>query len=83
MATQTETATAVENATASTLTLEAPAPLQTVQPAQAAGLVPLKEDQKDALEEKVDGFVAELVALDLGPHLGELHPNLSHARIEV
>ena len=64
MATQTETATAIENATASTLTLEAPAPLQTVQPAQAAGLVPLKEDQKDALEEKVDGFVAELVALD-------------------
>ena len=51
MATQTETATAIENATASTLTLEAPAPLQTVTPAQAVGLVPLKEDQKDALEE--------------------------------
>jgi uncharacterized protein YaaN involved in tellurite resistance len=64
MATQTETATAIENATASTLTLEAPAPLQTVTPAQAVGLVPLKEDQKDALEERVDGFVAELVALD-------------------
>src|SRR5688572_1494142 len=64
MATQTETATAIENATASTLTLEAPAPLQTVTPGQAAGLVPLKEEQKDALEEKVDGFVAELVALD-------------------
>ena len=64
MATQTETATAIENATASTLTLEAPAALQTVQPAQAAGLVPLKEDQKDELDEKVEGFVAELVALD-------------------
>jgi len=60
MATQTETATASET----TLTLEAPKPLQNVQPEQAAGLVPLKEEQKSALEEKVDSFVNELVALD-------------------
>src|SRR3954451_1012816 len=58
MATQTDTATE------STLTLEPPQPLQNVQPAQAAGLVPLKEDQKSQLEEKVDAFVGELVALD-------------------
>jgi uncharacterized protein YaaN involved in tellurite resistance len=64
MATQTDTATPTQAAPVSTLTLEPPAPLQTVQPEQAAGLVPLKEEQKDALEEKVDGFVAELVALD-------------------
>ena len=64
MATQTDTATATQASPVSTLTLEPPQPLQTVQPEQAAGLVPLKEDQKDALEEKVDGFVAELVALD-------------------
>ncbi|MGQ0588391.1 MAG: toxic anion resistance protein, partial [Sphingosinicella sp.] len=62
MATQTETATATE--TASTLTLDPPQPLQSVTAEQAAGLVPLKEEQKSALEEKVDGFVAELVALD-------------------
>jgi uncharacterized protein YaaN involved in tellurite resistance len=60
MATQTDTATATETI----LTLEPPQPLQTVQPEQAAGLVPLKAEQKSALEEKVDSFVAELVALD-------------------
>jgi len=62
MATQTQTETATQ--TASTLTLDPPQALQTVQPEQAAGLVPLKDDQKDQLEEKVDGFVNELVALD-------------------
>lgn len=62
MATQTETTTATESA--STLTLEPPAPLQNVAPTQAAGLVPLKDEQKSELEEKVDGFVNELVALD-------------------
>jgi len=60
MATQTDTATA----TATTLTLDPPQPLQTVTAEQAAGLVPLKEEQKSALEERVDSFVAELVALD-------------------
>ena len=39
MATQTQTT----EAGATTLTLEPPAPLQTVQAEQAAGLVPLKE----------------------------------------
>ncbi|MGQ0661868.1 toxic anion resistance protein [Sphingosinicella sp.] len=60
MATQTETTTE----TASTLTLDPPAALQNVAPAQAAGLVPLKDEQKSELEEKVDGFINELVALD-------------------
>ena len=50
--------------TETTLTLEPPKPLQIVQPEQAAGLVPLKTEQKSQLEEKVDTFVAELVALD-------------------
>ncbi len=62
MATQTETTTELE--TASTLTLDPPAALQNVAPAQAAGLVPLKEEQKSELEDKVDTFVNELVALD-------------------
>ena len=60
MATQTETATQ----TASTLTLDPPKALQVIEPRQAAGLVPLKEDQKNQLEDRVDTFVAELVALD-------------------
>jgi len=64
MATQTQTATETSLQGASTLTLEPPPVVQTVQPEQAAGLVPLKEEQKNALEQRVDGFVAELVALD-------------------
>ena len=57
-------ATRTDTLTETPLTLEAPQPLQIVQPEQAAGLVPLKEEQKTALEEKVDSFVDELVALD-------------------
>src|SRR5687768_9594679 len=57
MATQTATET-------TPLTLDAPQPMQTVTAEQAAGLVPLKEEQKSALEERVDSFVNELVALD-------------------
>lgn len=68
MATQTQTT----EAGATTLTLEPPAPLQTVQAEQAAGLVPLKEEQKSELEAKVDSFVAELVALDANsPEFGK------------
>jgi uncharacterized protein YaaN involved in tellurite resistance len=62
MATTTETQTATETQPA--MTLEPPKPLTIVQPEQAAGLVPLKDEQKDQLEDKVDSFVAELVALD-------------------
>jgi uncharacterized protein YaaN involved in tellurite resistance len=62
MATKTETESRTEGA--STLTLDPPQPLQSVQPEQAAGLVPLKDEQKSQLEEKVETFVSELVALD-------------------
>jgi hypothetical protein len=44
MATQTATETA------NTLTLEPPQPLQTVTAEQAAGLVPLKDEQKSQLQ---------------------------------
>ena len=60
MATQTDT----QATAASTLTLDPPQPLQMVQPEQAAGLVPLKAEEKSALEQKVDQFIGELVALD-------------------
>ena len=68
MATQTQTT----EAGAQTLTLEPPAPLQSVQAEQAAGLVPLKDEQKSQLDEKVESFVAELVALDANsPEFGK------------
>ena len=55
-------ATAV--ATETKLKLEPPAPLQPLAAAEAAGLVPLKAEERTELEAKVDGFVADLVATD-------------------
>ncbi|HZF44354.1 MAG TPA: toxic anion resistance protein [Sphingomonadaceae bacterium] len=53
-------ATAVETK----LTLEPPAALAPLAPAQAAGLVPLKAEETSALDAKVEAFVAELASLD-------------------
>jgi uncharacterized protein YaaN involved in tellurite resistance len=50
--------------TATKLKLDAPDPLQTVAPADAAGLVPLKTDEVSELDKKVAQFVDELAALD-------------------
>src|SRR3954468_445786 len=62
MATQTETK----------LKLEAPEAVQTVEPADAAGLVPIEEGVKSKLETVVDKFVAELVAADANsPEFGK------------
>ncbi|PWG01517.1 toxic anion resistance protein [Sphingosinicella humi] len=59
-------------ATETKLKLDAPEALQTIAPQEAAGLVPLKEEQRTALEEKVDGFVADLVATDANsPEFGK------------
>jgi uncharacterized protein YaaN involved in tellurite resistance len=54
MATQTETK----------LKLEAPEALQTVEPQEAAGLVPIEPEVKSKLDVVADKFVAELVAAD-------------------
>jgi hypothetical protein len=51
-------------ATETKLKLEAPEVVQTVQPADAAGLVPLKAEERSQLEVKVDAFVDDLVATD-------------------
>ena len=51
-------------ATDTKLKLEAPEALTTVQPAEAAGLVPLKQEERTQLEQKVDSFVDDLVATD-------------------
>ena len=44
------------------LVLMAPAPVKVLAPEKAAGLVPLKDEQRSQLDEKVDGFIADLVA---------------------
>lgn len=59
-------------ATETKLTLEAPAVLNPVQPQDAAGLIPLQEEERSALEKKVDSFIAELVAADANsPEFGK------------
>jgi len=64
--TQTTTKTAVE------LELTPPDPVPMVVPEKAAGLVAIDSEKKSALEEKVEGFVAELIALDAAsPEFGK------------
>ena len=66
--TETKTATM----TATELELTAPDPVPAVAPEKAAGLVPVSEEKRSKLEEKVDGFVAELVAQDANsPEFGQ------------
>jgi len=57
----TETATATD---APTIELTPPAPVPALAPEKAAGLVPLDDKQRTKLDEKVDGFIATLVAID-------------------
>ncbi|MGV7122481.1 toxic anion resistance protein [Sphingopyxis sp. 550A] len=59
MSEDTATATATE-----ALTLTPPEPVPAVAPEKAAGLVPLSGEQKSKLEERVDGFINDLVAQD-------------------
>src|SRR3546814_6953462 len=71
-------------ATETKLKLDAPVALQTVTPQEAAGLVPLKEEQRTALEEKVDDLVDALVATDanstpFGPGRKSTRLNSSHS----
>lgn len=66
MATTADTVTAEKG-----LTLTPPDPVPTVAPAQAAGLVPVDDKTRSQLEQKVDGFVAELIAQDVNsPEFG-------------
>jgi len=68
MSTPPETATA----TASAFSLTPPDPVPQVVPEQAAGLVPVSEEQKSRLDMKVDAFVNELVSVDANsPQFGE------------
>jgi uncharacterized protein YaaN involved in tellurite resistance len=59
-------------ATETKLKLDAPEPLTTVAPEQAAGLVPVEEAVKSKLDTVVDKFVNELVATDANsPEFGK------------
>ena len=68
MATETKTATA----TATDFELTPPDPVPTVSAEKAAGLVPVSEEKKSKLDEKVDAFVADLVSVDANsPEFGK------------
>ncbi|MDC0886733.1 toxic anion resistance protein [Altererythrobacter sp.] len=54
------------------LELTAPDPVPQVRAEKAAGLVPIQEEQKSKLEEKVEGFVTDLVSSDANsPEFGK------------
>ena len=58
--------------TATDLELTPPDPVPAVAPEKAAGLVPVSQEVKSKLDEKVDGFVDELVAQDANsPEFGK------------
>jgi uncharacterized protein YaaN involved in tellurite resistance len=58
--------------TATKLKLDAPEALQAVAPAEAAGLVPLKQEEVSELDKRVAQFVDELAALDANsPEFGK------------
>ena len=58
--------------TATDFDLSPPDPVPTVQPDKASGLVPVSDEQRTKLDEKVDGFVADLVTEDANsPAFGE------------
>jgi uncharacterized protein YaaN involved in tellurite resistance len=59
-------------ATESDLVLQAPAPVRTIVPEKAAGLVPLEPEQKSQLDAKAEAFVEALAALDANsPEFGK------------
>src|SRR5688572_14003585 len=57
-------ATKAPTETATKLKLDPPEALQPVAPAEATGLVPLKDEETSELDKKVAQFVDELAALD-------------------
>jgi uncharacterized protein YaaN involved in tellurite resistance len=60
MASSSEPTTKVETE----LKLNPPDPVPQIAPEKAAGLVPVSEEKRTRLDDKVDGFINELVALD-------------------
>ncbi|KKW92351.1 toxic anion resistance protein [Sphingobium chungbukense] len=64
--------TATATTSGDTLNLTPPDPVPPVAPEKAAGLVPLEDEKKSKLDEKVDAFVDDLVAQDANsPEFGQ------------
>ena len=67
-----DTAPTTATKSATDLNLTPPDPVPQVAPEKAAGLVPVDAEKRSKLEEKVDGFINELVALDANsPEFGK------------
>lgn len=61
------------------LVLQPPAPVKVLAPDKVAGLVPLRDEQRTQLDDKVDGFIAELVAEDVNsPEFGKRVDSISN-----
>jgi len=61
------------------LVLQAPAPVKIIAPEKAAGLVPLQDEQRSKLDEKVDAFIADLIAQDVNsPEFGKRVDSISN-----
>ena len=72
MATTNQTMTKTATASGVELELTPPDPVPMVVPEKAAGLVPVDAEKKSALQQKVEGFVDELIALDAqSPEFGK------------
>jgi uncharacterized protein YaaN involved in tellurite resistance len=57
---------------APTITLTPPDPVPPVAPEQAAGLVPIDDEKRSKLDQRVDAFIAELIAQDAAsPEFGK------------
>ncbi|NLR72317.1 toxic anion resistance protein [Novosphingobium sp. ERN07] len=64
--------TSTETTTMTPITLTPPDPVPVVAPAQAAGLVPVSDENRSKLESKVDAFVDDLIAVDAqSPEFGK------------
>ncbi len=64
--------TPTETATMTPISLTPPDPVPVVAPAQAAGLVPVSEENRSKLEAKVDAFVTDLISVDAqSPEFGK------------
>ncbi len=69
MATETATKFATDT---DELKLDAPSPVPAVKPEKAAGLVPVTDEQKTKLDEKVESYIDDLVAQDVNsPEFGK------------
>ena len=67
-----DTLTKTDTLDAPAIVLEPPAPVPAVAPEKAAGLVSISNEQRSQLDERVDGFITDLVSTDANsPEFGQ------------